>query len=380
MICPQFRPIVGGYERAAERLAGALALSGHKVTVLTDRRESGWPNREMIDGFVVRRLPCVMRRWLHGPSSLLVHALWLMRHGRRFSVWHVHQYGARATLAILLGNLLRRPVVLKLTSSTHQGIATVLASSKLRYLHTWAHRRIDVCVAVSTETILEARAFGIPTERIVEIGNGVDAAVFCPTQPEERDARRAALGLAKLPTALFVGRLSAEKNPAGLLDAWACARSRFAQRWALVLVGDGPLRSALEEQARDLGIYEDVVFAGKSDRVEDWLAAADLCVLASHNEGLSNTTLEAMACGLPSIVTEVSGMTTLIGETGAGLIVPVGDMMAFADALVALHSDLGRRSAMGESARAAILRHYAVTMVAERYVVLYRSALQRYHG
>jgi hypothetical protein len=100
MIAPQFRPLIGGYERAAERLCAALAERGFQVTVIAERRVRSWPVREIVQGYEVRRLPCLYRRQLHIVSSLLVFGIYMLLHGRRFQVWHVHQYGPHAALAV----------------------------------------------------------------------------------------------------------------------------------------------------------------------------------------------------------------------------------------------------------------------------------------
>ena len=83
---------------------------------------------ECIDGYEVRRLPCSYRRHRHVITSLLSFAGFLLRHGREFDVWHVHQYGFHAALAVALGKVLRRPVVLKLTNSGATGIAAAMGS------------------------------------------------------------------------------------------------------------------------------------------------------------------------------------------------------------------------------------------------------------
>src|SRR5689334_1532763 len=126
MICPQFRPLVGGYELAAERLSGALAGAGLDVLVVAERRDRAWRRAELMDGFEVRRLPCSYRRHLHLISSLFSFACFLLHHGREFDVWHAHQYGFHAALAVGLGKVLRRPVVMKLTSSGPMGIEATL--------------------------------------------------------------------------------------------------------------------------------------------------------------------------------------------------------------------------------------------------------------
>lgn len=380
MLCPQFRPMVGGYERAAERLSGELVRQGCSVTVITDRRERRWPAREQVDGFTIRRLRCIYRPGLHALTSLCAHALFLLCHGRSFDVWHVHHYGVHTTLAVVLGQWLRRPVVLKLASSSEQGLANAIASGRWPTLQARAHRQVAACIAPSVETEVEARCFGISAEKIHQIGNGVDVEQFAPANSEQQYALRESLRLPQRLTAIFVGRLAAEKNPLGGLDAWAAACVKFQTPWTLVLVGDGPLRNAVEEKIKALDLADCVIVAGQSDRVQDWLRAADIYVLGSHNEGLSNTTLEAMACGLPSVVTAVSGMAALIGDTGAGRVVPVRDTAALADALVALHADAPLRAAMGIRARDTVLRNYAIGSIAERHRLLYQTLAGRRHG
>ena len=132
MISPQFRPLVGGYERAAERLSAALAEVGLRVVVIAERRDRAWPAMECIDGYEVRRLSCSYRRHRHAVTSLLSFAGFLLRHGREFDVWHVHQYGFHAALAVALGKVLRRPVVLKLTSSGAMGIESAMGGRHCR--------------------------------------------------------------------------------------------------------------------------------------------------------------------------------------------------------------------------------------------------------
>ena len=150
MISPQFRPILGGYERAAERVSTALARAGTRVVVVAERRDRAWPAVEPIDGYEVRRLSCLYRPHLHIVTSLLALAGFLLFHGRKFDVWHVHQYGFHAALAVALGKVLRRPVVLKLTNTAAHSFfdAPGAVGRILRFFH----RRVSACLAVSEET------------------------------------------------------------------------------------------------------------------------------------------------------------------------------------------------------------------------------------
>lgn len=373
MVCPQFRPLTGGYERAAERLSIALVSRGHDVTVITERRDRAWAHREVMAGVHIRRLWCIYRGGLHALTSLLSLAAWLLFRGRRFSVWHVHQYGAHATVAVLLGKVLRRPVVLKLTSSGEQGLSAALEKLCLPLLHRWAHRRVQACLAVSEETLSEAKTFGVPRRRIHAIGNGVDPALLRPADRCEREAARQALGLGSGFVAVAVGRLAIEKNPVGLINAWAKALQRLPLGAQLVWIGGGPMHPEVSTCLDRLGLNQSVRLAGHSDDVPRWLRAADAFLLSSRNEGMANTMLEAMACGLPCAATAVSGTRQLLSKTGAGIVVPVGDMEALADAIVVLAADSMARQRMGEQARQTILDDYSLDIVTSRLEQVYKA-------
>lgn len=377
MISPQFKPIVGGYERACERLAVALVERGNAVTVCAEQRDKTWPQQEDMSGVEIRRWWCIYKPKFHIITSLLSLTSFLLRNGRAFDVWHAHQYGMHAALAVALGKLLRRPVVLKLTSSSYMGLANTLAVGRLPKLLAALHRRMDAIVALTRETASEAAAFGIPVERIHVLGNGLDIQAYKPIGAEERRLKKQQLGLDDSSIIIFVGRLSKEKNVSGLLHAWAMARPRIKGVWRLLVVGDGPLRSALEAEARALTLGNSAVFVGYQANIADWLAAANIFALSSDREGLSNTMLEAMATGLPVVMTHVSGADELVDKTGAGKVVSIGDMNAFSSALVGLANsdDLSRE--MGASGRRVVEERFAIEQVATAHQILYSTLLNK---
>ena len=375
MISPQYRPIVGGYERAAERLSAALVAQGHSVTVIAERRESAWSLNEVQDGVTVRRLWCFYRPKLHMLTALSSYAFYLLTEGRDYDVWHVHQYGLHAVLAIIIGMLIRRPVVLKLTSSSGQGLAYTMSKGRFAVFISAMLKRISAVVALTRETASEAQAFGISQERIHVLGNGVDTAIFHHHDERERLGLKDKLGIGAYPTVIFVGRLSKEKNPDGLVMAWKRASALLAGGWKLVIVGHGPMRQTIAALVREQGLEKSVILAGQQYNIEEWMAAGDIYVTSSHNEGLSNTLLEAMACGLPVVATRVSGVTEVVEEPGAGLVVEVEDMESLADALVRLASDSLLRKKMGLLAQQVIEKRYVIDIVAERHAALYRQLL-----
>lgn len=377
MISPQFRPLIGGYERAAERLSGAIADAGLRVVVITERRDRTWPAMERIDGYEVQRLSCLYRRGVHILTSAMSFAGFLLRHGKDFDVWHVHQYGVHGALAVGLGKVLRRPVLLKLTSSSAMGIEKAMGGGITGHILSFFHRRISACISMSDETCEEAVRFGIPSERIHLIPNGVDGSQFHPASPEERADARGTLGLTCKRLVLYVGRLSPEKNSLGLLDAWATINTKTREGALLALVGDGPEWDKVQAKAKEPHLAGSVHLAGRRNDVATWYRAADVYVIPSHHEGLSNTMIEAMASGLPVISTRISGSSILLKSPEAGLVVDVGNPKQLAGAIEAILHDASVRARLGLQARLKFESRFSLQTLSKKMILLYESLLDR---
>lgn len=375
MIAPQFRPIVGGYERAAERLSAELVRLGHEVTVIAERRERSWPNREQQDSVTVQRLWCIYRPHFHQITSLAAFALFLFTQGRRFHIWHIHQYGSHAVLAVVIGKLHHRSVVLKLTNSKDQGVQRVIADLPLAGSARALLLGIDAVVATTQETRAEAEMFGFQADRVCVVGNGIDTQTFYPRSHDERVNLRRQLSVDADGMVVFVGRLFKQKNPDGLLCAWQMALSNLSPGWKLVLVGDGPMRGELEAFIDEEKLRDTVLFTGVQTNVESWLGAADVYVLPSHIEGLSNALLEAMASGVPVVSTRVSGVRETVEEVGAGLVVDVGQKDQLAAALIRLANDPSLRNQMGSAGRTVIQKTYSINHIAVLHERLYGKLL-----
>ena len=377
MLCPQFRPLVGGYERAAERLSGALARSGMSVVVVTERRDRAWPAVERFDGFEIRRLACSVRYKLHSVTSLLAIAGYLLRCGRRFDIWHIHQYGRHAALAAVLGKVLGCPVVLKLTSSAGMGVGNTVGTGFAGRLLGFFHRRVSACFASTEETRDEAIRFGIPAENVHLVPNGVDGIQFKPATPAERRAARSVLGLECKHLVLSVARLSSEKNPLGLLDAWAALDNESRRGSLLALVGDGPQWSMAQAKVRALNLEGSVYLARERSDVVTWYRAADFLVISSCNEGLSNTMIEALACGLPIISTRVSGSSILTEDPACGMLVDTQDSMQLTGAIGTLLRNEALRSRMARNARPRFESRFSVDQVSANVRSLYLKLRDR---
>ncbi|MHB8301381.1 MAG: N-acetyl-alpha-D-glucosaminyl L-malate synthase BshA [Acidobacteriaceae bacterium] len=144
----------------------------------------------------------------------------------------------------------------------------------------------------------------------------------------------------------------------------------------LLMVGDGPDRSSAEWMAKSLKIHDRVDFLGKLDQVNELLPAADLMLLPSEMESFGLAALEAMACEVPTIGTAVGGVPELIDDGVTGLLFPVGDVDAMAQAAVALLQDRERLSAMAKGGRQKAQQTYCASRVVPRYEEFYESMLR----
>jgi N-acetyl-alpha-D-glucosaminyl L-malate synthase BshA len=143
----------------------------------------------------------------------------------------------------------------------------------------------------------------------------------------------------------------------------------------LILVGDGPDRSAAEWLAHDLNINHRVHFLGKQDRVNELLPLADLMVMPSSLESFGLAALEAMACKVPAIATRVGGVSELIEDGVTGLLFPVGAVDEMAAAAIALLKDRPRLDAMRDAARKDAQKRFCASLVVPKYIKYYETVL-----
>jgi N-acetyl-alpha-D-glucosaminyl L-malate synthase BshA len=145
----------------------------------------------------------------------------------------------------------------------------------------------------------------------------------------------------------------------------------------LILVGDGPDRSAAEWLAHDLGIHSRIHFLGKQERVNELLPLADLMMMPSEMESFGLAALEAMACKVPTIATRVGGVPELIDDGITGLLFKVGDVDSMARGAMELLRDRERLNEMREAGRRTAQKRFCSTLVLPQYVEFYESLLGR---
>lgn len=219
---------------------------------------------------------------------------------------------------------------------------------------------------------------GIPPAKVEQIYNGVDTARFSPPPGGRRSIEGCPFQGPGYWLVGTVGRMEAVKDPANLARAFVQAvrvHPLARQRMRLVFVGDGSLRPRVDAILADAGVRDLAWFAGERRDVVPLLQGLDCFVLPSLAEGVSNTILEAMACGLPVVATQVGANGELVDDGVTGSLAPPADSDALARALVAYFADAARAARHGAHARLRAVNRFSLERMIECYDEVYKGLL-----
>lgn len=245
----------------------------------------------------------------------------------------------------------------------------------------WADRRLirrtDKLIGNSQSVVEFYQQLGVPAEKLGCIPNGIEV----PAIPESIDAqqRLAMLQELGLPADSYVvgyiGRLAKQKRVEDLI--WTVETLRqIRPNLRLVIVGDGPERETLESFARDVGVTEQVCFLGHRDDALRWLELFDVFCLASSFEGMSNSLMEAMACGKPVIASDIPANRELVVQSETGFLPKLADTVGFMQFLRRLIDEPGLAEQMGQAGRQRIQQFYSVQRMVDAYADVYRKLLK----
>jgi glycosyltransferase involved in cell wall biosynthesis len=314
------------------------------------------------------------------PLSDLRALVYLMRVIRRFQPDVIHTHTAKAgtlgrAAAILTPG--RTPLVVH---TYHGHVLTGYFGTRASWLYRQIERilatRSDCLVGVSDATVDDLVMLGVAAlEKFRTIAVGLELGPLLDVKESDGVQFREELGAGPDEMlATFVGRLVPIKRVDVLLNATAIARSHGA-RLRLAIVGDGPLRGALEATASELGLGQAVSFLGFRRDLPSIVAGTDLAVLSSDNEGTPVALIEAAAGGRAAIATDVGGVPEIVTRA-TGILVPAGDVRGFADALLNIEGDREALARMGAAARAHVRERFACERLVHEIDELYQSLLR----
>ena len=353
---------IAGAEQQTILLAAGLQQRGWRVSVVALSGQAG-PAADSLTAQGVQFLTLGMRKGLVDPRG------WI-----RFHRWIKHEkpdiVHAHLPHAAWFARWSRLASPLRVQLDTLHSSSTGSLGRHLGYrLSNWLPDRVT---AVSQAVADSHRAARMVLQRtLVVLPNGVEVHTH-QIDAASRSALRREAGLEDVFLWFAAGRLESVKDYPTLLSAM----HRLPESAHLVIAGAGPLEAELRRMAQQLGVDHRIRFLGFEPNVRRWMHAADGFVLSSRWEGLPMALLEAAACALPSVATDVPGTREVIVANQTGLLAAAGNVPALAQAMTRLmQTPPEQRSAMGNSARQHITQSFSLGSVLDRWESLYNSLL-----
>jgi glycosyltransferase involved in cell wall biosynthesis len=282
----------------------------------------------------------------------------------------VHGLNYHAYAAVLAGRWFGKKVIVKIANSGDASDIKKMRREQQLPLENYMLPTALCCdrfVATTDAITKELVAENVKKEHIIQLPNGVET--------DSIETKREYV-FGETIRVTFVGRLHEQKGLDVLFQAFSRVLGKFPSlNIRLQLVGDGPLRKDLLSLAGQLNIGEQVDFMGKRDDAYSFLKATDIFVLPSRAEGMSNALLEAMAFGLPAVVSNIPGNAVLIQQGENGLLFDSENSDSLERCISMYLNDASLRERTGRSARKTIEMRYSLESVADSYVRLYKNLL-----
>jgi L-malate glycosyltransferase len=367
---------VGGSGVVATELAHALALRGHQVHVISSDPPFRW--RPGVPGLFFERVEVPPYPLFREPQYLLALANTIARvaEERRLDVVHAHYAVPHATAAYLADQMLAGGhLPAPRTVTTLHGTDITLVGSDPSYARVVAfsieqsHGVTTVSRSLKADTIA---ALGIRHE-IRVIPNFLNCSAWRRRfDPDLRERLAPAARFDAL--VLHVSNFRPVKRVDVALEVFRAIRRRVRARF--ILVGDGPVRADIERRVAEYGLTEEVVFVGEEQDLVPSLSVADLFLLPSAQESFGLAALEAMACEVPVVASNVGGLPEIIEDGVSGFLCPPDAADAMADRGVELLTDAARHKSIVQAAVAVVRSRYCADLIVPLYENEYENVLR----
>ena len=371
-------PTYGGSGVVATELGIELAKLGHEIHFISYSQPFRLSGRDD-EGIFFHEVPVANYPLFEFPPYDLALASRMAEVAEFYNLdlLHVHYAIPHSVCALLAQQILasrgrRLPFV-----TTLHGTDITLVGQDRGYLPITRHAIQESDGVTSISNYLKEKtidSFGV-TRDIEVVTNFVNCDVYAPCKDEDAraDSRRK-IAAPHEPILMHLSNFRPVKRVVDVVKIFARIVKEMPAQ--LVLVGDGPERSAAEWLAHDLGIQGKVHFLGKQDRVNELLPLADLLLMPSELESFGLAALEAMACKVPSIATRVGGVPELIDDGVTGLLFNVGDVDGMAQGALSLLTDKTRLDTMRDAARRTAQKRFCASLVVPHYVQYYEKVLK----
>lgn len=360
-VCPRYFPYIGGIETHVKEISERLVKKGFEVSVFTTDPSGELPKEEFISGVEVRRF----KSW--APGEVYYFSKELMRHFaenlNNYDVVHAHNYHAFPALAATMTKRKAKLVLTPHYFGIDSSRATAFAHIPYLLIGGWMLRSADkiVCVSEEEREVL-IRRFLIKSQKVTYIPNGVNYCEIADSKPLLKDS---------MFRILYVGRLSKEKDLKTLIRA--CKKVEHdIPNMQLVIIGEGPEKGNLRKIALKASL-KNVFWVGEVPHKEvgGYFKSASVFVLPSHRECSPISVLEALAAGVPVIVSS-SINRKMMKEKGVGLVFKKGDESDLARKILKIYREGDVREFLSSRGKSYV-KHFDWNEIVERLIRLYHS-------
>jgi N-acetyl-alpha-D-glucosaminyl L-malate synthase BshA len=370
-------PTYGGSGAVATELGLDLAERGHEVHFISYAqpfRLDHFKERIFFHEVEMDQYPL----FEHPPYSLaLAVAIHDAARTEGLDIVHVHYAIPHATSAWIAGEMLREERGLKIVTTLHGTDITLVGlhpsfQAITQFSILQSHGLTAVSEFLKNRTVED---FNVPAHRIRVIPNFIDPEVF---RRDKEPCHRATLAPQGEKIIMHISNFRPVKRIPDVVEIFARIQEKVPAR--LVFVGDGPERPRGQEKARELGIQDRVLFLGKHQSVDELLACADLFLLPSKNESFGLAALEALACGVPVVGSNMGGLPEVVVHGETGYLFPMGEVDAMAAAGIDLLKDEAEWKRVSAAGRADAVERFSNGRIIPHYEKLYRDVLDGEFG
>lgn len=289
---------------------------------------------------------------------------------------HAHYAVPHAVCAELGRNMAKKKGVAVVTTLHGTDITVIGQDLEMQPAIRYGIESSDAVTAVSESLALETNMTLNGQYAIEVIPNSIDESMYYPMR-DERLKRHYGIEPDEV-VVIHISNFRPVKRIDDTIAAFAIASKDRAMR--LLLVGDGPEMGQTRRRAKELGIYDKIIFAGKQEHVAQLLAISDIHLLLSEKEAFGLVVLEAMAVGVPSVVSSAGGLPEVIQDGKTGFIVPTYDVKAAADRIGQLADNAALREELAEEGIRDTRRRFDSNQVVRTYELLYERVCARYEN
>lgn len=353
--------VVGGIGLHAHEMSKWQAKLGHDVTVYTSNGD-GRPIQESKDGYKIVRFRNVLKLMGNSINPSLFFRTLNTRND--FDIVHAHSHLFFSTnMCAIVRRLGSSPLVITNHGLISQTVPMWVHRVYIPTIAKWTFRSADRIICYTEKEKSMLIELTIDSNKIAVIHNGIDTNVFVPPNKETNCGQ-----------ILWIGRFIPGKGAEYLIETF----SILVREWPdlkLLMIGNGPFKKNIEQKIHELNLSKNIIMKGfvPNSELPSIYQNSDVFVLPSINEGVPRTILEAMACGIPVVCTELPQLIDIV--KGCGIMVPKRDPQALAEAVSKIISDKGLSQKLGENGRKNVVDNYSWEDTVNRTINLYKELI-----